>query len=95
MACPPDGREVLLLYRNWKGEVAWRLVIPIAGTLNFGRTDFHQEFQWLVQVWDCDRQEHRSFALRDILYVATGPLSQDRRNSIQKLVEQARAIEEV
>lgn len=51
-------------YTNHRGEVALRIVIPHA--LRFGQSPYHKEDQWLLECYDCDKEELRTFALKDI-----------------------------
>lgn len=51
-------------YRNWKGETENTLFIPLH--LRFGRTEHHPEDQWLVEVYDVDKQALRTYALAGI-----------------------------
>jgi predicted DNA-binding transcriptional regulator YafY len=55
---------VKILYTNYRGETAVRSVIPIK--IWFGKTDWHPEFQWLLEAFDIDKQAERSFAVKDI-----------------------------
>lgn len=53
-------------YKNWKGEISDRKVIP--GKVYFGSTEFHPVPQLLMEGFDIDKQEQRTFALRDIIH---------------------------
>lgn len=55
---------VTFAYRNWKGEVSVRRVVPMQ--MYFGSTPFHKEGQWLLPAYDLDKKEWRTFALKDI-----------------------------
>lgn len=53
-------------YRNWRGEVAIRTIVPIR--MIWGATEWHPEKQqWLLQAVDQDKQAERTFAVVDIL----------------------------
>ena len=52
-------------YKNWKGEVGIRTIIP--QTIYYGSTDFHKENQWLMDVFDVDKDALRTYALMDII----------------------------
>lgn len=41
-----SGEPVTLTYRNWRGEVAERTIIP--RRVWFGSTEWHPEPQWLL-----------------------------------------------
>lgn len=61
-----DGPQSLrLIYRNWRGEVAARTILP--KRIWYGQTDWHPESQWLLEAYDLEREAERSFALRDIM----------------------------
>jgi hypothetical protein len=56
---------VLILYRNWRGEVAWRSVVPSG--VRWAATPWHREPGWILDGRDTQRDEVRSFAMKDIL----------------------------
>jgi predicted DNA-binding transcriptional regulator YafY len=60
-----EPRFVTIRYRNWRGEVADRRIMP--HSIWFGSTQWHPESQWLLDALDLDRNEVRSFAMKDIL----------------------------
>lgn len=51
-------------YKNHKGEVAWRQVIPIR--LYYGTTQYYPEEQYLLEARDMDKKECRTFAVSNI-----------------------------
>lgn len=55
-------------YRNYKGEISDRRVMPMVGkdALTFGST-FHHAAGWNLHGWDVDKNAKRSFRLTDIL----------------------------
>jgi predicted DNA-binding transcriptional regulator YafY len=59
-----EHQAVRFTYRNYKGEVSERHVLP-AG-IHFGETEWHPEPQWLLMAFDLDKQGRRDFALKDI-----------------------------
>ena len=65
---PPSIQElnkaIKVIYTNWRGETAQRLIIPIS--IYWGKTEWHPEEQWLMNVWDVERGAYREYALRDI-----------------------------
>lgn len=61
---PQPETAVVFTYKNYKGEVATRTVIP--SRTYFGSTSFHPEPQWLLEAWDLDKDEPRTFAHKDI-----------------------------
>ena len=56
---------IKVVYKNWKGEVGLRTIIPLS--IHHGKSDFHKDEQWLLKVWDIDKKDYRTYALRDIL----------------------------
>lgn len=59
------GQTIRFKYTNWKGHTSVRTAQVIS--LMYGSTDWHQELQWLVQAIDTDKNEPRTFALRDMM----------------------------
>lgn len=51
-------------YTNYRGEKGIRTIVPIS--FFFGSTEYHPEDQWLLRVWDCDRQAERIYAAKEI-----------------------------
>jgi hypothetical protein len=52
------------VYRNHRGEIAERRVIPDA--VRFGTTEWHPTPQWLLRAYDLDKQALREFAMSEI-----------------------------
>lgn len=59
------GQQIQFEYINYKGIKSTLNVIPMS--LYFGATEFHPENQWLMTVYDLDKQCERTFALNDIV----------------------------
>jgi hypothetical protein len=59
--------RLLVVYRNWKGEVGERVIIP--RRLWFGSTQWHPEPQWLLDAEDVSKGVARSFSTKDFLAV--------------------------
>jgi predicted DNA-binding transcriptional regulator YafY len=64
-----DGRSVVdiaikLLYKNWRGESSERNIIPIS--IKYGSNEYHKDMQWLMRVYDLDKNDYRDYSLRDI-----------------------------
>jgi predicted DNA-binding transcriptional regulator YafY len=51
-------------YVNWRGERGWRRIIP--RRLYFAAVEWHPGDQWILDAWDVDKQDLRSFAMKDI-----------------------------
>ena len=60
----PDAVDIL--YQNHRGEVAWRRIVPV---IMYYSTDlpWHPEIQHLLAALDLDRNEPRTFAMKDVL----------------------------
>jgi predicted DNA-binding transcriptional regulator YafY len=61
----PEGDAATIYYRNHRGELATRRILP--QRMWFGSTKWHPEPQWLLDAHDLDKGVLRSFALRDML----------------------------
>lgn len=62
-----DSLPIKMLYRNHKGHVAWRNVIPYG--VWWGTTEWHREPCWLLNAYDLDKSATRKFALKDALSI--------------------------
>lgn len=62
---PLDARMVTIRYTNYRGETAIRRIIPLQ--IRFIATEWHPAEQWIIEAYDIDRGEDRSFAMKDIL----------------------------
>lgn len=51
-------------YTNWRGERAWRHIIPVSWS--FTSNEWHPDTQWLVEATDIEKGEIRTFALANI-----------------------------
>lgn len=61
-----SAEQVLTVrYKNYRGEVAVRKIVPVKTW--WGKTDFHPHEQWILTVWDCERNAQRDYAMQDIL----------------------------
>lgn len=58
-----DVPPLRITYRNWRGEVGERNIIP--HSVWFGATEWHPEPQWLLSALDTDKGAARDFALAD------------------------------
>ena len=57
-------RIVNVVYSNYRGETAIRKIIP--KRIWFGRTEWHPENQWILDIFDIDKKAERSYAMKDI-----------------------------
>jgi hypothetical protein len=60
-----NEQVVKVRYRNYRGEVAIRTIVPIK--VWWGSTEFHPHKQWILTVWDCEKNAERDYALQDII----------------------------
>lgn len=60
----PDPKLVRFTYKNHRGEVAIRQVVP--QRVYFGKTEWHPEQQWLLDAYDAVKGADRTFAMKDI-----------------------------
>lgn len=55
---------VKVLYTNYRHATEWRTIVP--QDCFWGHTEYHTEDQWLMRVWDCERNAERIYAMKDI-----------------------------
>lgn len=60
----PAQYVVKFTYKNWRGEIAERRVVPIG--VAYGANKWHPEPQWLMLGLDLAHNEPRHFAMKDI-----------------------------
>ncbi|RLA60501.1 MAG: hypothetical protein DRQ89_12740 [Epsilonproteobacteria bacterium] len=58
------GGRLKFDYTNWKGKKATREII--VECVEYGFTEFHEQSQWLLRGFCLEKNETRSFAMRDI-----------------------------
>lgn len=59
-------RAVSFIYKNWRGEIATRTVVPI--DMTYEDNPHHNGPQWFLNAYDPERDgARRSFAIEDIL----------------------------
>jgi len=59
-----DVPAAQIVYTNYKGETRIRSIVP--SRVFFGSTDWHRDPQWLLEAHDVEKNENRTFALRDV-----------------------------
>lgn len=59
-----NNKQIQILYTNWKNETRERIILPIR--IEFKSTTWHQEEQWILVALDLEKNEERSFAIKDI-----------------------------
>lgn len=58
------ANPIKVKYTNYRGEAAVRTIVPIR--FYFGKTEYHPEEQWLVELWDIERGAIRIYALKEV-----------------------------
>jgi predicted DNA-binding transcriptional regulator YafY len=58
------NEKVIIDYTNHKGERRERLIHPKC--ILFRSTAWHPEDQWVLYAWDYEKDDFRSFVLKDI-----------------------------
>ncbi len=58
------AHPIKVTYTNWRGETALRTIVPLE--VYFGTTEYHPTAQWLLKVWDVERNAERVYALQEI-----------------------------
>lgn len=61
----PLGEALNIVYRNYKGEVSERSILP--RHFYYGTSQYHEGTQWFLVAYDRGRGAMRHFALKDIL----------------------------
>jgi len=66
-SCPHYSpcNSIKVKYKNYQGITSIRNIIP--QNIYYGHTNFHLKDQWLLEVWDVDKDALRTYALMDIL----------------------------
>lgn len=57
---------VVIDYTNHRGERSLRTISPTANPIFYGSTTWHTEEQWLLEAWDLEKGQLRTFAVKDI-----------------------------
>lgn len=62
------AHPIKVIYTNYRGETAVRTIIPLR--FFFGSTEYHTEEQWLLELWDVEKDALRVYALKDIQWAS-------------------------
>jgi len=65
MQTQPVEIPLKVKYKNWKGEIGIRTIIPLK--VHYGKTDYHKTEQWLIDVFDVEKDALRTYAMMDII----------------------------
>ncbi|MFH1290765.1 MAG: hypothetical protein ABIH92_05150 [Nanoarchaeota archaeon] len=61
----PEAAAITVRYKNYRGKTSDRRIIPLG--VSYGSTEYHkEEEQWILRVWDLDKRDYRTYALKDI-----------------------------
>ena len=58
-------QEVVIDYSNWRGERSLGRIKP-TGRIDFENNEWHPNTQWLLEATDLEKNEIRTFAMRNI-----------------------------
>jgi len=58
-------KSLKVKYKTWQGEIGIRNIIP--QNVYYGSTVYHKENQWLMDVWDVEKNAQRTYAMMDII----------------------------
>jgi len=66
-SCPHyiPSKSIKVKYKNWNCEIGIRTIIPVS--VYYGHTDYYKENQWLMDVFDVDKDDLRTYAMMDII----------------------------
>ncbi len=59
-----EDLAIAVRYTNWRNETTLRRIIPLQAF--YGKTSYHPQEQWLLRVWDLDREDYRAYSLKGI-----------------------------
>ena len=63
-----ENKKLNILYKNWRGETSWRVVIPIE--MKFAVSEWHgDEPSWLMVAMDVEKGVEREFKMVDVLKI--------------------------
>jgi len=57
--------SIKVKYKNYQGNISIRNIIP--QNIYYSHTEFHPEDQWLLEVWDVEKDALRTYAMMDII----------------------------
>lgn len=72
-------------YTNWKGRKANRTVRPHA--ISFRHSDYHG-YAWVLDAYDVDKDEYRSFAIKDISGITLIRLEENDDKELLNILEE-------
>lgn len=61
----PAGRELLIYYRNHRGDTSWRVIVPFGYW--YGMTEHHKDEQHFLKGYCTSKLSVRDFAVKDII----------------------------
>lgn len=60
-----EDAAIGVMYRNYRGEIGLRRIFPLE--VFYGKNEYHKEEQWLLKVWDLEKNAYREYAMKDII----------------------------
>lgn len=87
---PGIESDLWIIYKNHRGEVALRHIVPLF--THYTANEWHPEPCWIMQAFDLDKQEERSFAFKNILSTDV-PLNHPARCDPEKWASMREALE--
>jgi hypothetical protein len=59
--------ELKFTYKNWKCEISERTIDTLSIKIYYGEVEWHKGEQRLMEAIDLDKNDFRTFAIRDII----------------------------
>jgi predicted DNA-binding transcriptional regulator YafY len=59
--------ELTFTYKNWKDIISKRKIDAHSIKIYYGEVEWHEGEQWLMEAIDLDKNDFRTFAVKDIL----------------------------
>ena len=83
--CLDPKKALRVLYRNWKGEFAWRSIFPLPVAPSTD-SPFHLN-EWSMKAWCLDKDAARDFCLKDMLVIRTAEneLSEEQKELLLQI----------
>jgi len=57
-------KAIKVSYTNWRNETTIRTIIP--SKIWWGSTEWYKDEQWLLDVWDVEKEAVRTYAMKNI-----------------------------
>ena len=60
-------KKIEIVYKNHRHEIVFRSIVPVR--IYWGQTSYHPKDQWLMEVWDVDKNAERIYALKTVVFL--------------------------